>query len=152
MEEVEVKHFTEVAEDEASNLDLIDKTYHECHDKQDNGSDCSGTYHDELRKKTFEQTVRHHEQFNMREILIHLPGGSEMRFNPFTTIFAIVALWGLAIWCMVAPEGASATIIEWKVRVTDLFTWFYVGINPMFMVRITDSRECNTTHQNPHPV
>lgn len=98
-------------------------------------SDDSTSNDDDLLKKTLEQTVRHHEQFNMREVIIRLPGGSEMRFNPFSSTFAIVVLWGLAIWCMVAPEDASATIIEWKARVTALFTWFYVGTNPAFMVR-----------------
>ncbi len=136
MEEVEVKHYPEVAEEESAKPDLLTENDND----HDHESDDSSSNHDELTKKSLEQTVRHHEQFNMREIIIYLPGGSQMRFNPFTSMFAIVVLWGLAIWCMVAPEGASTTIIEWKARVTELFTWFYVGTNPVFMVRTKKSR------------
>jgi hypothetical protein len=84
---------------------------------------------------TFEEVVHYHEQFNMREVVIQLPGGGQMRFNPFASLFAIVILWGLTIWCMVDPENSSESIIAWKARVTELFTWFYVGTNPIFMVR-----------------
>eukprot|EP00429_Kryptoperidinium_foliaceum_P020021 CAMPEP_0176047276 /NCGR_PEP_ID=MMETSP0120_2-20121206/23479_1 /TAXON_ID=160619 /ORGANISM="Kryptoperidinium foliaceum, Strain CCMP 1326" /LENGTH=827 /DNA_ID=CAMNT_0017380691 /DNA_START=109 /DNA_END=2592 /DNA_ORIENTATION=+ len=82
---------------------------------------------------TFDEAVSHHEQFNMREIVVPLPGGGQMRFNPFSSLFAIAILWGLSIWCMVDPDNSSETIIAWKARVTELFTWFYVGTNPCFM-------------------
>ena len=88
-----------------------------------------------LKKGAYDEAVNLHEQFHMREVVINLPGGSQIRFNPFSSLFAIVILWGLAIWCMVDPENASSTIIGWKARVTELFTWFYVGTNPAFMVR-----------------
>ena len=84
---------------------------------------------------TFEESVHHHELYNMREVVIHLPGGSQMRFNPCASLFAIAVLWGLAIWCMVDPKGASTNLINWRASVTELFTWFYVGTNPAFMVR-----------------
>jgi hypothetical protein len=34
-----------------------------------------------------------HERFGMREVVIPIRG-SELRFNPLTSIFAIVLLWG----------------------------------------------------------
>eukprot|EP00980_Cylindrotheca_fusiformis_P001227 scaffold331_cov117-Cylindrotheca_fusiformis.AAC.5 len=75
-----------------------------------------------------------HERFGMREIVIPI-GGSELRFNPLTSIFAIILLWGLSIWCMVDPAGSRTSLLEYRRQVSDLFTWFYVGTNPAFMVR-----------------
>eukprot|EP00934_Nitzschia_sp_Nitz4_P009058 Nitzschia sp. Nitz4//scaffold199_size41809//4067//6877//NITZ4_007444-RA/size41809-processed-gene-0.55-mRNA-1//-1//CDS//3329540543//9048//frame0 len=86
------------------------------------------------KKPTLEEAVLHHEQFNMREVVIHLPGGAQMRFNPLASAFATLLLWGLAIWCMVEPENASTTLIAWRGRIAELFTWFYIGTNPAFMV------------------
>ena len=84
---------------------------------------------------TYEQSVHHHEQFHMREVVYDLPGGGQMRFNPFASLFAIVILWGIAIWCIVDPPGASASLGNAMSEVSSLFSWFYVGTNPAFMVR-----------------
>jgi hypothetical protein len=73
--------------------------------------------------------------FPMREVVIPI-GKSEIRFNPFASIFAIIFLWGISIWCMVSPEAAADTLGEWRGILTELFTWFYIGTNPAFMVRI----------------
>ena len=100
--------------------------------------DSSRNPNDEVVKTTSGQDIAHYGHFHMREIIIDLPGGAQMRFNPVVSFFAIAVLWGVAIWCMVAPDQASATIIEWKAQVTELFTWFYVGSNPAFMVCTDD--------------
>ncbi len=71
--------------------------------------------------------------FPMRYVVIPI-GNSEIRFNPFASIFAIIFLWGISIWCMVSPEAASDTLNEWRGILTELFTWFYIGTNPAFMV------------------
>lgn len=88
-------------------------------------------------KSTLEvkEAAFHHEQFHMREVIYNLSGGSQIRFNPVSTAFAILVLWGVSIWCMVQPEDANSTLIEWRGRLTELFTWFYIGTNPIFMVR-----------------
>ena len=72
--------------------------------------------------------------FPLREVCIPIPGGN-LRFNPIASIFATIVLWGLTIWCMVHPETANDALVTARARVTELFTWFYVGTNPMFMVR-----------------
>lgn len=61
----------------------------------------SSNDNDETLKKpegAYDEAVNLHEQFHMREVVINLPGGSQMRLNPFASLFAIVILWGLAIW------------------------------------------------------
>eukprot|EP00934_Nitzschia_sp_Nitz4_P002048 Nitzschia sp. Nitz4//scaffold80_size88189//71589//78338//NITZ4_005093-RA/size88189-processed-gene-0.64-mRNA-1//1//CDS//3329558648//2048//frame0 len=74
------------------------------------------------QKPTIEEVVKHHEQFNIREVVIYLPGGSQIRFNPFASF-----------WCMIDPENANTTLVVWKGRISELFTWFYIGTNPAFM-------------------
>ena len=91
---------------------------------------------DAVKKPLGPGMAQQHEHFPMREVIIGLPGGAQLRFNPFVSLLAIAVLWGVAIWCMVAPDTASATVIAWKAQVTELFTWFYVGSNPAFMVRV----------------
>jgi hypothetical protein len=73
--------------------------------------------------------------FPMREVVFSL-GDSEIRFNPFASLFAIVFLWGISIWCMLSPEVAADTLVEWRGIITNMFTWFYVVTNPAFLVRI----------------
>eukprot|EP00980_Cylindrotheca_fusiformis_P001230 scaffold331_cov117-Cylindrotheca_fusiformis.AAC.8 len=85
------------------------------------------------KKTKEEQEVNlSYERFGMREVVIPL-GGSELRFNPLTSIFAIILLWGLSIWCMVEPVDSRVTLLEYRRQISDLFTWFYVGTNPAFM-------------------
>eukprot|EP00529_Nitzschia_sp_RCC80_P018270 CAMPEP_0113497580 /NCGR_PEP_ID=MMETSP0014_2-20120614/30706_1 /TAXON_ID=2857 /ORGANISM="Nitzschia sp." /LENGTH=830 /DNA_ID=CAMNT_0000391529 /DNA_START=106 /DNA_END=2598 /DNA_ORIENTATION=- /assembly_acc=CAM_ASM_000159 len=82
-----------------------------------------------------------HEDFPMRTF--EIKGRSDdpnnktkFTLNPVVSVFAIAFLWGISIWCMTSPETAASTLIEWRARVTELFTWFYVGTNPAFMVFI----------------
>jgi Cys-rich protein (TIGR01571 family) len=71
--------------------------------------------------------------FPMREVVIGMPNGKVIRFNPVASGFAILCLWGLAIWCMTNPEQARNTLVQSRTRIAELFTWFYIGTNPFFM-------------------
>lgn len=68
----------------------------------------------------------------MRALTYPLPF-ADLHVNPVTSIFAIVVLWGMAIWCMVSPDEAKVTLGEWQSAVTNHFTWFYVITNPFLM-------------------
>lgn len=49
-----------------------------------------------------EDSVYRHERYGMREIIIPI-GDKEIRFNPVTSVFAIVFLWGRKLflhWCL----------------------------------------------------
>ena len=74
-------------------------------------------------------------EFPLKEVCFPLFGGT-VRFNPVTSAFAGIVLWGLTIWCMVDPEGSKAALAQARLRVTELFTWFYIGTNPFFMVSL----------------
>lgn len=76
--------------------------------------------------------VLHHERYGMREIVIPL-GEKEIRFNPLTSLFAIVFLWGLSAWCMSEPDFSRDKLVEFRGDIASMFTWFYVGTNPAFM-------------------
>ena len=74
----------------------------------------------------------HAKQYPMRYTIIPLPGGEEGYLNAVTSLFGFVFLWGLAIWCMVDPEGSYDKLSAWKNDVTQMFTWFYIVANPAF--------------------
>ena len=99
----------------------------------------------EQPKDSLMESDHHHEKFNMREVVLSIPGVAEIRFNPFVSLIATVLLWGLAVWCIVDPDSASSTLIDWRSGVADLFTWFYIGTNPAFMVRLL-------SFQRPKPI
>ncbi|CAB9506058.1 Glycine betaine/proline/choline [Seminavis robusta] len=52
-------------------------------------------------------------------------------FNPFTSMIGIIALWGLAIWCMVNPEQALENLLETRANVGLYFTWFIIITKPL---------------------
>lgn len=54
---------------------------------------------DNLKHDAFKvaDTLTSYEAFNMREVIITLPGGAEMRFNPVASLFGSGTLWGLAM-------------------------------------------------------
>ena len=115
-------------------------------------SDDSVDVDDSLKKPTDLQVAKGDDvlpdfTFPLREICIAIPGGN-LRFNPVASLFASIVLWGLTIWCMVHPETAKDALVTARGRVTELFTWFYVGTNPMFMVRRKDvDEDCNKCSQ-----
>jgi hypothetical protein len=61
--------------------------------------------------------------------------------NPVVSFIGMAILWGLSIWCMVDPENSSAILIDGRYRLTKMFTWFYVGTNPAFMVSFVPSED-----------
>lgn len=72
--------------------------------------------------------------FPMRAMVIDLPfGGGQLYFNHATSLIGIALLWGLAIWCMVDPEGSREQLITLRQYCALYFTWFYIGTRPIFM-------------------
>jgi hypothetical protein len=94
---------------------------------------------DSLGKSDLKKPTKDHVElpdfvFPMREIVIDMPYGKVIRFNPVASLFSIVCLWGLAIWCMTNPVQARETLESSRTKISELFTWFYIGTNPFFMV------------------
>lgn len=87
----------------------------------------------ESEKEPPERAVLSHraDYYPMRFVSIPFCG-KEIYLNPFTAFFGFAVLWGLAIWCMVDPDGALETLTAWQADVTDKFTWFYIVANPCF--------------------
>jgi choline-glycine betaine transporter len=52
-------------------------------------------------------------------------------FNPLTSLIGIIALWGLAIYCMVTPENALASLLQARYEVAELFTWLIIVTKPI---------------------
>lgn len=71
--------------------------------------------------------------FPMRAMTIDLPfNGGQLYFNHATSLIGIGLLWGLAIWCILDPEGSRAELIRWRQQSSLYFTWFYIGTRPLF--------------------
>jgi len=67
------------------------------------------------------------ENFPLREVTIRLPCGlAPLQFNPVVTLMGILIVWGLAVWCMVAPAASSSALADARAGVTEFFTWFYI--------------------------
>jgi hypothetical protein len=76
-----------------------------------------------------------HDEFPMRTFkLTNAEGYPVFLLNPVTSFIGMAVLWGLSIWCMVDPLNASTILIEGRTRLSAMFTFFYVGTNPAFMV------------------
>lgn len=67
----------------------------------------------------------------MREMRVPLPFTKGVFCNPVTSFFGIVVLWGIAIWCMVDPEGSYQDLTKAQAAITDIFTWFYIVTTPL---------------------
>ena len=79
-----------------------------------------------------------HDEFPMRTYKItNQEGHAVFLLNPVVSFIGMAVLWGLSIWCMADPTNASAILIDGRYRLTKMFTWFYVGTNPAFMVSKT---------------
>jgi Cys-rich protein (TIGR01571 family) len=78
--------------------------------------------------------------FPIRECVVPLPsifscfnnddGHNELRFNPLTSILSLAVLWGLSIYCMVAPDSAKSALSDSFTNVTEHFTWLFIIANP----------------------
>ena len=76
-----------------------------------------------------------HDEFPMRTFKIdNADGKAVFLLNPVVSFIGMAVLWGISIWCMADPSNASAILIDGRYRLTKMFTWFYVGTNPAFMV------------------
>ncbi len=49
-------------------------------------------------------------EFPMRETVISLGSGGELRFNWFVSLFGLAFLWGISIYCMVEPDKAKESV------------------------------------------
>jgi hypothetical protein len=78
-----------------------------------------------------------HDDFPMRTFQLTNEAG-EIKFllNPVVSAIGILILWGLSIWCMSDPTGSREMLIEGRGNLSSMFTWFYVGTNPAFMVSL----------------
>lgn len=76
-----------------------------------------------------------HNDFPMRTFqLTDADGKPWFLLNPVVAFIGMAILWGLSIWCMIDPVNAAAVLIEGRTRLSAMFTFFYVGTNPAFMV------------------
>ena len=76
-----------------------------------------------------------HDEFPMRTFKIdNAEGKAVFLLNPVVSFIGMAILWGVSIWCMADPSGASSILIDGRYRLTQMFTWFYIGTNPAFMV------------------
>jgi choline-glycine betaine transporter len=74
------------------------------------------------------------KDYPMREVSFPFPlGEHNVAFNPLTSFLGFAALWGLAIWCMVSPDDASAALKNAKSQSSYFFTWFFIASRPAFM-------------------
>jgi choline-glycine betaine transporter len=71
------------------------------------------------------------KDFPMRELSFKIPLIGTLRFNPLVSMIGIVLLWGLAGYCIGAPDHASDTLGSWFSDVQQYFTWFYIAANPV---------------------
>ncbi|KAG7351478.1 choline/carnitine/betaine transporter [Nitzschia inconspicua] len=75
-----------------------------------------------------------HNDFPMRTFQINNENGYPIfLLNPVVSFIGMAILWGLSIWCMVAPDKSYEILIEGRTRLSAMFTFFYVGTNPAFM-------------------
>jgi choline-glycine betaine transporter len=54
--------------------------------------------------------------------------------NPFVTIVGAAVLWGFAIWCIDDQEYAIESLNEWKLWVTETFSWYYIGTQNIWII------------------
>mmetsp|Transcript_1044 Transcript_1044/g.1754 ORF Transcript_1044/g.1754 Transcript_1044/m.1754 type:complete len:836 (+) Transcript_1044:578-3085(+) len=69
--------------------------------------------------------------YPMREYHFPVPFTKGVRCNPVTFFLGFAVLWGLAIWCMVDPEGSYENLTSAQLGVTRIFTWFYIVTTPI---------------------
>ena len=62
--------------------------------------------------------------------------GINLRFNPAVTIISAVMIWGFVAWCMIKAEAANSTMKEWKLWITETFTWMYIGTQDVWALFI----------------
>jgi len=86
----------------------------------------------ESPKKTDDFSVFPMTAFPMKEVNIKIPWGGKITFNPVTSFIGFAFLWGVSIWCMFDPDGASATLKGWKSGVALNFTWFIMLTKPVY--------------------
>ena len=75
------------------------------------------------------------KDFPMREVDFAIPlSDANVRFNPLTSFLGIAVLWGLAFWCMFAPDDALAALQNAKTQSSYYFTWFFIVSRPIFIL------------------
>jgi choline-glycine betaine transporter len=57
-----------------------------------------------------------------------------LRFNPVVSFFAMVLIWGIAIYCMADEKDASETLGKTMEFVADEFTWLYIGSQDIWII------------------
>jgi choline-glycine betaine transporter len=68
----------------------------------------------------------------MRDVTFALgSSGQHISFNPLTSLIGIIALWGLAIWCMVDPDDAKDVLSTARSNVSLMFSWLIIGQKPV---------------------
>mmetsp|Transcript_41 Transcript_41/g.137 ORF Transcript_41/g.137 Transcript_41/m.137 type:complete len:778 (+) Transcript_41:164-2497(+) len=65
-------------------------------------------------------------EYPMREWHVPMPLVGGFKCNPVTWSMGFFVTWGIAIWCMIDPEGSYTALTTAKAGVTTHFTWFYI--------------------------
>lgn len=73
------------------------------------------------------------EKYPFREWKVDIGLSEPICFNPVVSGFGVFCLWGVAIWCMVDPDGASETLTGWRSQITLYFTWLFMGTRCVFL-------------------
>ena len=63
-------------------------------------------------------------------------GRIRLNFNPVVTICSALIIWGFVIWCIVQPEPAKTELSQWKLWITEKWTWLYIGTQNVWAVLI----------------
>ena len=70
----------------------------------------------------------------MKELVFNLPlNMGVIRLNYISSLMGCCILWGLAIWCIVEPDGALARMSIWRYLVSDAFCFFLIGTRIFFL-------------------
>ncbi|GBG27521.1 Hypothetical Protein FCC1311_037442 [Hondaea fermentalgiana] len=72
-------------------------------------------------------------EFPMRSAYLPIPFNAGIKCNPVTSAIGIIILWGLAIYCMVDPEGSLTSLTAAKAGTTYYFTWLYIVTTPIII-------------------
>ena len=62
--------------------------------------------------------------------------GIQIGLNPVVTLLSVLVIWGFVVFGGLLPEFANKQMAEWKSRITQTFTWMYIGTQDAWAVFI----------------
>ena len=62
--------------------------------------------------------------------------GINLRLNPVVSFVSAFIIWGFVVWCLTEQTAAAEKMGEWKIWITQTFTWLYIGARDAWAVFI----------------